>query len=125
MFCSHVDASSSSSSAEPAVQSTAVDSSLLPVQKAAYMTLLVLPAYLHSRIRDRMLSSSWSDEHLPRSWFSLFDLRRILLKRRREEDDGLWGNEWKRVAWELMNVGEKIGAMAGLVNFLVFLYDGR
>ena len=89
------------------------------------MTLLVLPSYLHSRIRDRMLSSSWSDEDLPRSWFSLFDLRRILSKRRREEDDGLWRNEWKRVAWEVMDLGEKIGAIAGLVNFLVFLYDGR
>ena len=33
--------------------------------------------------------------------------------------------EWKRIAWELTNVGERLGAIAGLVNFLVFLYDGR
>lgn len=89
------------------------------------MTLLVLPSYLYSRIRDRMLSSSWSDEDLPRSWFSLLDLRRRFVKRRREEDDGLWGREWKRVAWELLSLGEKLGAIAALVNFLVFLYDGR
>lgn len=71
-----------------------------------------------------MLSSYWSDEPLPRSWFSLIDPRR-LAKRRRVEEDGLLAAEWKRVAWEVLNVGEKLGAIAGLVNFLVFLYDGR
>ncbi|ORY90190.1 Pex12 amino terminal region-domain-containing protein [Leucosporidium creatinivorum] len=110
---------------EGGLQSTAIDSSLLPIQKAAYMTLLVLPSYLYSRIRDRMLSSSWSDEDLPRSWLFLLDLRRGLVKRRREEDDGQWGREWKRVAWEVLSLGEKLGAIAALVNFLVFLYDGR
>ncbi|KAM0793534.1 hypothetical protein ACM66B_000972 [Microbotryomycetes sp. NB124-2] len=108
-----------------ALQSTAVDSSLLPVQKAAYMTLQVLPAYLHARVRDAMLSSAWSDEALPRSWLSLFDVRRVMTKQRRQRDEGQLVNEWKRVAWELMAVGEKIGAIAGLANFLVFLYDGR
>lgn len=111
----------------PAVQSTAVDSSLQPVQKAAYMTLQVLPAYLHSRLRDRMLSSSWGDEPLPTSWFSLLDVRRAFKSRRRRtgEEEGQLGREWKRVVWELLSAGEKLGAVAGLVNFLVFLYDGR
>ncbi|KAK4055154.1 peroxisome assembly protein (Peroxin-2) [Microbotryomycetes sp. JL201] len=108
-----------------ALQSTAVDSSLLPVQKAAYMTLQILPSYLHSRVRDAMLSSAWSDEALPRSWISLLDLRRVMSKQRRQRDEGQLANEWKRVAWELVTFGEKIGAMAGLANFLVFLYDGR
>lgn len=88
------------------------------------MTLQVLPAYLHARIRDRMLSSSWSDEPLPRTWLSLVNPAR-LTKKRRLEEDGLLQAEWKRVAWELTNIGERLGAIAGLVNFLVFLHDGR
>lgn len=99
-----------------------MDSTLLPAQKAAYMALLILPTYLHSRLRDRMLVHSWAEEDLPRSWLSLLDFRRW---RRRGEDEGRWIGEWKRVGWEVMQVGEKVGAMAGLVNFLVFLYDGR
>jgi peroxin-2 len=108
------------------VQFTARDSSLLLAQKAAYMTLLVLPSYLHARLRDRMLSSSWSDEPLPRSWLSLIDIRRSFKRgRRRGEEEGEWRGEWKRVVWELLSIGERAAAVAGLVNFLVFLYDGR
>ncbi|KAL8284161.1 hypothetical protein RQP46_004910 [Phenoliferia psychrophenolica] len=84
-------------------QSTAVDSSLTSVQKTADMAREVLPLYLHARIRDRML------------------------RRRRAvgEEDGEWRGEWKRVVWELLSLGERIAAIAGLANFLVFLYDGR
>ncbi|KAM0756509.1 hypothetical protein T439DRAFT_308996 [Meredithblackwellia eburnea MCA 4105] len=108
-------------------QSTAVDSSLTRTQKTAYMVLTVLPAYLHSRLRDRMMTSFWSDEPLPQSWLSLVDLRRLSRSRRREtgEDDGEWRAEWKRVVWEIMSLGERIAAIAALANFLIFLYNGR
>jgi peroxin-2 len=91
------------------------------------MSLQILPAYLHSRVRDRMLSAAWSDEALPRSWFSLVDPRRLSAARRRGngEEEGQWGREWRRVVWELLGLGERLGAVAGLVNFLVFLFDGR
>lgn len=91
------------------------------------MAFQVLPSYLHTKAVDRMLSSAWPDESLPRSWFSLFDLRRLNKRRRRrlgEEDDKL-GREWKRVVWELLGVGEKLMALGRLTNFLIFLYDGR
>ncbi|KAK4701548.1 peroxin-2, partial [Phenoliferia sp. Uapishka_3] len=108
-------------------QSTAIDSSLTKVQKSAYMALEVLPAYLYARIRDRMLSAAWSDESLPTSWFSLVDIRRFSKQRRREtgEEEGDWRGEWKRVVWEVLGLGERLAAIAGLANFLVFLYDGR
>lgn len=101
--------------------------SLTPLQKTAYMAFQVLPGYLSARLRDRMLTASWSDQPLPRSWFSLVDVRRLSRRRRRrnEEEEDQWGREWKRVAWEVMGLGEKLGAMAGLANFLVFLYDGK
>ena len=91
------------------------------------MVLEVLPLYLHARLRDRMLSAAWSDESLPRSWLSLIDLRRLSKRRRRaaDEEDGRWRGEWKRVVWELLSLGERLAAIAGLANFLVFLYDGR
>ncbi|KAJ8297193.1 Ran-specific GTPase-activating protein 1 [Rhodotorula toruloides] len=108
------------------LQSTATDSNLTRIQKLAYTLLVVLPPYLHSRLQDRMLTSSWADEPLPRSWFSLVDLRRLMARgRRREEEMIQWKREWKRTGWELLNVGERLSAVLGLVNFLVFLYNGR
>jgi peroxin-2 len=112
------------------VQSTAHDSRLASSQKSAYIALTVLPSYLLAKLRDRMLSSSWSDEPLPRNWFSLIDPRRAFIRqssRRSEEQEegGRWGREWKRVIWEGLRVSEKVIALADLVNFLVFLYDGR
>ncbi|BGP12377.1 peroxisome assembly protein (Peroxin-2) [Rhodosporidiobolus nylandii] len=103
------------------------DAPLTRVQKLAYTALVVLPPYLHARLQDRMLSSSWADEPLPRSWLSLFDLRRLILTRgrRREEEAIQMKREWKRTAWELLGVGEKLAALAGLLNFLVFLHNGR
>ncbi|GAA5987632.1 hypothetical protein JCM11641_001174 [Rhodosporidiobolus odoratus] len=103
------------------------DSTLSHVQKVAYTALVVLPPYLHTRLQDRMLASSWSDEPLPRSWFSLVDLRRLIRTsgRRREEEVIQWRREWMRTAWELLGVGEKLSALAGLLNFLVFLHNGR
>lgn len=109
-------------SLETVVHTTAIDYSLMPGQKSAYIVLEVLPSYLQSRVRDRMLAASWSDNPMPRTWLSLFDLRR----RRRESDDpGLLADEWKRVIWEVLGFTERLGAIASLVNFLVFLYDGR
>lgn len=112
---------------ERVVQSTAIDSRLTRIQKLLYTVLLVLPPYLHVRLHDTMLTSSWEDEPLPRSWGSLIDLRRGFGRdrRRREEERIQWKREWKRSLWELLGVGEKLGAMAALANFLVFLYNGR
>lgn len=112
---------------EPAVQAAAVDSALTRVQKLAYTALVVLPPYLHSRLQDRMLSSSWADEPLPKSWFSLVDLRRLIRTRgrRREEEMIQWRREWKRAGWELLGVSEKLASLAGVINFLIFLHNGR
>ncbi|KAI5476383.1 hypothetical protein MNV49_007832 [Pseudohyphozyma bogoriensis] len=108
-------------------QSTATDAPLTSTQKSAYIALAVLPPYLFSRLRDQMLSSSWADEPLPRTWLSLIDLRRASRRwrRRNGEEEGQWGWEWKRAVWEVINLGERIGAILGLANFLVFLYNGK
>ncbi|BGP36401.1 peroxisome assembly protein (Peroxin-2) [Rhodotorula kratochvilovae] len=108
------------------LQGAAADSTLTRIQKLAYTVLVVLPPYLHSRLQDRMLSSSWADEPLPRSWFALVDLRRLLVGgRRREEEMIQWRREWKRTGWELLGVAERFSAVLALANFLVFLYNGR
>ncbi|SCZ87357.1 BZ3500_MvSof-1268-A1-R1_Chr2-2g04823 [Microbotryum saponariae] len=107
--------------------SAAIDVDLTRFQKLSYMALLVLPSYLHSRLRDRMLLSSWSDEPLPSSWFSFFNPIRILnvLVRPSKDSSLRWRMEVKRVCWELLNLVERCTAMATLANFLIFLYDGR
>ncbi|GAA5888837.1 hypothetical protein JCM6882_002872 [Rhodosporidiobolus microsporus] len=109
------------------LQASASDSALTRFQKLAYTALVVLPPYLHTRLQDRMLSSSWADEPLPRSCFSLVDLRRVALTRgrRREEEVIQMKREWKRTAWELLGVAEKLGSLAGLLNFLIFLHNGK
>lgn len=108
------------------VQFTARDSTLTRVQKFAYTLLVVVPPYLHARLQDRMLSSSWADEPLPRSWFSLVDLRRLRARGRRRDDELIqWRREWKRTAWEVLSLAERFSAVLGLANFLVFLYNGR
>ncbi|GAA5981395.1 hypothetical protein JCM10908_004093 [Rhodotorula pacifica] len=102
------------------------DSGLSTLQKTAYTALVVLPPYLQSRLQDRMLESSWADEPLPLSWFSLIDLRRLRARGRRREDElALWKREWKRAAWELLSAGERLGALLGLANLLIFLYNGK
>ncbi|GAA5997243.1 pex2/pex10/pex12 family protein [Rhodotorula paludigena] len=108
------------------LQSTARDSTLTRVQKFAYTLLVVVPPYLHTRLQDRMLSSSWADEPLPRSWSSLVDLRRLRARGRRRDDELIqWRREWKRTAWEVLSLAERFSAVLGLANFLVFLYNGR
>ena len=111
------------------VQSTAVDSSLTPVQLNTYTLLSVLPSYLHTRLQDTMLSSSWSDYPLPQSYFSLLNLRRLSAARHRADtlspSRTTLPSEWKRLIWESTRLSEKVGQIAGLINFLVFLYDGR
>ncbi|GAA5898997.1 pex2/pex10/pex12 family protein [Sporobolomyces salmoneus] len=113
------------------LQSTAVDSGLTRLQKILYISFVVLPPYLSSRLQDRMMTSSWSDEPLPRSWFSLINPTRALIGlrsrnfERREEEMIQWKREWKRSIWELLRASEKLANMAGLINFLVFLYNGR
>lgn len=96
------------------------------LQKAAYTALVVLPPYLQARLQDRMLDSSWADEPLPRSWFSLVDLRRLRARGRRRTDElARWSGEWKRMAYELLSTGERLGAVLGLLNLLIFLYNGK
>ena len=108
------------------VQGAATDSTLSRVQKLAYTLLVIVPPYLHSRLQDQMLTSSWADEPLPRSWFALVDLRRLLTRGARREDEMIqWRREWKRTGWELLGVAERLSAVLGLANFLVFLYNGR
>ncbi|BGP52618.1 peroxisome assembly protein (Peroxin-2) [Rhodotorula sphaerocarpa] len=96
------------------------------LQKAAYTALVVLPPYLQARLQDRILDSSWADEPLPRSWFSLVDLRRLRTRGRRRTDElARWSGELKRTAYELLSTGERLGAVLGLSNLLIFLYNGK
>lgn len=109
-----------------AVQGAATDSTLSRLQKLAYTLLVVLPPYVHARLQDQMLTSSWADEPLPRSWFALVDLRRLVKRGPRRDDEMIqWRREWKRTGWELLGVAERLSAVLGLANFLVFLYNGR
>ena len=104
------------------------DAGLSTVQKTAYTALVVLPPYLQSRLQDRMLESSWADEPLPLSWLSLVDLRRLRSRGggwRRQDEVALWKREWKRAAWELLSAAERLGALLGLANLLIFLYNGK
>lgn len=73
-----------------------------------------------------MLESSWADEPLPVSWLSLIDLRRLRTRGRRREDElARWKREWKRAAWEVLSACERFGALLGLANLLIFLYNGK
>ncbi|GAA5867901.1 hypothetical protein JCM3774_004715 [Rhodotorula dairenensis] len=104
----------------------APDTGLSTLQKGAHTALVVLPPYLQARLQDRMLESSWADEPLPESWFSLIDLRRLRTRGRRREDElARWKREWKRAAWEVLSAGERLGALLGLANLLIFLYNGK
>ncbi|GAA5898098.1 hypothetical protein JCM8208_000154 [Rhodotorula glutinis] len=108
------------------LQGAATDSTLSRLQKLAYTLLVVLPPYVHARLQDQMLTSSWADEPLPRSWFALVDLRRLVKRGPRRDDEMIqWRREWKRTGWELLGVAERLSAVLGLANFLVFLYNGR
>lgn len=111
------------------MQSTAVDSRLTPLQLNLYTVLTVLPSYLSKRLQDTLLSSSWSDHALPSTPFALLNPLRLLPARhaadRRSPIGSTLASEWKRLAYESTLLLEKFGQVVGLVNFLVFLYDGR
>ncbi|GAA5950421.1 hypothetical protein JCM3765_004539 [Sporobolomyces pararoseus] len=110
-------------------ESTATDSRLTRNQKLGYSLLIVIGPYLNTRLQDLMLNSSWSDEPLPRSWLSLINPTRSFVRgggrERREEELIQWKREWKRSVWEFSRNFEKLSNLLGLINFLVFLYNGR
>ena len=76
--------------------------------------LATLPGYLCSRIRDYMLVNGWPD--YPRS-SSLTRLFHLTPARRRRE--------LRRLLWDALTRIEKGWASLKLINFLLFLYDGR
>lgn len=83
---------------------------------------MVLPGYIHNKLRDFMLSKGWSDYPEPRNSFALFspfngDMEARDIERRKKER--------KRWVWETWNKAEQVWAFGKLINFLVFLYDGR
>lgn len=112
---------------------------LTKLQKTSYTLLTVLLPYSNTRLQDLMLNSSWSDEPLPRSWVSLFNPTRAFTRRassssnenenerrrRREEELIQWKREWKRSVWEFSRFLEKLSNLLGLLNFFVFLYNGK
>lgn len=61
---------------------------------------------------------------MPRRWIHLLQLHQ-LLKARDSPSRERWLASWRRVVWEVIERGEKVVAVAGLVNFLLFLYNGR
>lgn len=97
------------------MQSTAKDAPLSSSQTSLYTALTVVPPYLHSRVRDYMLSSGWAD-HPSFPFSSLVSSSSTSTPR---------ANQLKRLVWDLLARSEQVWATLGLLNFLVFLYDGR
>lgn len=93
-----------------------------PRQKALALGLAVVPSYLRARLSPEI--SSWADEPMPRRWTSLLNITN-LTKDTYSPARQRFLAFWRRVAWELVERGEKLVAVAGLVNFLIFLYNGR
>jgi len=75
-----------------------------------YVILATVPEYLIAKARDRMLVRGWSDYPRARS------LSRDPARRKRE---------LKRIAWDTLVSVENFWQTAKLVNFLLFLYNGR
>lgn len=95
---------------------------ITPRQKAIGLALAVVPSYLRARLTPQI--SSWADDPLPRGKLDLLNIWH-LRKEQYSPARQRFVASWRRVAWELVERGEKLVAVAGLVNFLVFLYNGR
>lgn len=100
------------------VQSTAKDAPLSSGQTALYTGLTILPPYLHTRLRDFMLSVGWSDQ--PSA-----PITSLVRPANSPSQAARKRQHLKRLAWDLINRSEQIWQTLGLINFLVFLYDGR
>ena len=61
---------------------------------------------------------------MPRRWISLLNVSN-LGKETYSPARQRFLAAWRRVVWEVVERGEKLVAVAGLVNFLIFLYNGR
>lgn len=82
----------------------------------SYLILDILPSYLNSRLRDLMLSRAWPD--CP----STPDLTSLLSKK---IDSLSQKRYWRRLAWDLSTGLNQLLSGAQLINFLIFIYDGR
>ncbi|KAG0149722.1 hypothetical protein CROQUDRAFT_669040 [Cronartium quercuum f. sp. fusiforme G11] len=89
---------------------------LSQTQIKAYILLDILPFYLHGRLRDYMLTSTWADCPPAPSISSLFSSTIDRSRRKRY---------WCRFAWDLSTILERICSSCKLAHFLIFLYDGR
>jgi peroxin-2 len=89
-------------------------------QLYAYMLLSVAPPYLHSKLRDHMLSQGWADYLLPDSWLSI-----LLPWKKGARRPGARTRYLKRLVWEVTAKWDQLSSAAKLINFLVFLYNGR
>ena len=79
-----------------------------------WVLLATLPGYIHTRLRDYMLVNGWPDYPRSNGIVRLFQLSRA--RRRRE---------LRRLLWDLLTRLEQIWTSMKLVNFLLFLYDGK
>lgn len=84
-------------------------------KRYAYILLSVFPAYAHARMRDFMLVNGWPDYPAPNSLLAV--LRNKSPARRRRE--------LKRLGWDALMQFEKLLTASKLINFLLFLYNGR
>lgn len=104
------------------------DAVLTSTQKNAYMLLSIAPPYLLARLRDHMLGAGWADEPLPTRWRDLWRRPEASTSGSRDLRYIAWQDlkaQWKRVAWECLGAAERLTSILDLVNFLVFLYNGR
>lgn len=106
-------------SIDPAISSAAAPQRF---QVETYAALSVLPEYLSTKLRDYMLANGWADYPMPKSSLALFLPKRASESSR---DFERRKRERKRWAWNVYSRFEKIWAAARLLNFLVFLYNGR
>ncbi|KAI8456667.1 Pex12 amino terminal region-domain-containing protein [Phakopsora pachyrhizi] len=90
------------------------NSSLSQKQIAAYCILSVLPGYLLRGFRDYMIVHGWADFPSASNWSSFYS--RDPLERRRY---------LRRAAWNTLERLSLVTSTIQLINFLIFLLNGR
>ncbi|EGG08824.1 uncharacterized protein MELLADRAFT_84390 [Melampsora larici-populina 98AG31] len=104
------------SSSNHHTQYKSTNQSLGSHQLSIYIILKILPSYLNSRLRDYMLSSSWSDYTSTPNLSSLFSS---------STHPSIRKKYWFRFIWDTYNLLDQIDSSAKFINFSIFLYNGQ
>ncbi|KAH9814707.1 Pex12 amino terminal region-domain-containing protein [Melampsora americana] len=85
-------------------------------QIKGYIILSILPSYLNSRLRDYMLSSSWSDYTSTPNLSSLFST---------SIHSSIRKKYWFRFIWDSYNLLDQFISTLKFINFSFFLFNGQ